>query len=249
MKDAKTFRDFYAEYAAEQEEKFRTWCLDNDIMYSFDVNNPIRKEAMEKYQEEQKARNEKEKLEEAEEKARQKAYELKARIEDFNRQIPTRYKTADIGEFNMGVKSRAILNGASALMLGNNGPGKTHFKWAVAREWVYAGDTVVLVKAQELLYDIKRRDDPYRYIRDNYGKSVKHLVIDETDKIFESKADFVYLNYLIDFRYEWMLQTFMIGNGDKDSFLAALGQSVFSRLTGDGGVYIKFEGKDRRQSA
>ena len=248
MSEPKSSKSFFADYLREQEERFQAWCTEHDIEYVLSEEDPRRKAAMERYWQEQREKNEREKLEEAEEEAKQRAYELRARIEEFNRMIPTRYITANIGEFNMGQKSRAILNGASALMLGNNGPGKTHFKWAVAREWVNAGDIVVLTKAQELLYDVKRRDDPYRYIRETYGRKVKHLVIDETDKIFESKADFVYLNYLVDFRYEWMLQTFMIGNGDKDSFLAALGQSIFSRLTGDGGVYVKFDGKDRRQS-
>jgi len=116
----------------------------------------------------------------------------------------------------------------------------------VSREWVNAGDRVEIVKAQKLLFDIKTADNPYEYIERNYGRRVKRLVIDEIDKIFESKADFVYFFYLVDYRYEWMLQTLVIGNGDQASFLEALGQSVFSRLTGDGGVFIQFDGKDKR---
>lgn len=249
MSEPRTARCFTLEYQKRQEQKFKDWCMEKGRPYYEDLSDPRRTQILNEYSEfnqimEQEKRNE-------EAKAEKMARELEQvlREKEFAKSIPTRYLNASIRDFKMGDNANAILNGASALMLGNNGPGKTHFKWAVCREWITRGETVMVVKAQELLYDIKRRDDPYRYIREAFGRNAVHFVVDEVDKIFESKADFVYLNYLVDFRYEWCLQTFMIGNGDKNSFLAALGQSIFSRLTGDGGVYIKFEGKDRRQSA
>lgn len=254
MSSQKNGRSFLTDYKIQKERAFQEFCANNGLPYIPDTDipdtgSPLRDKAMNLFEAAMKAAAEKKKQEEEQEKARQKEIELQMRVEEFNKTIPTRYVKATVDDFKMGKNAQAILNGASALMLGSNGPGKTHFKWAVCKEWVKAGDTVKVVKAQELLFDIKRRDDPYAYIREAYGKRVKHLVIDETDKIFESKADFIYLNYLVDFRYEWMLQVFMIGNGDKGSFLEALGQSIFSRLTGDGGVYVLFDGKDRRQQS
>ena len=168
------------------------------------------------------------------------------RLENFQYKVPPRFRNADISLLNMGKQAQAIVDGASGLILGSNGPGKTFFVWAVAKEWVKKDDRYQVVKAQKLLSDIKLQKDPYYHIDSTFGKFLEHLVIDEIDKIFESKADYVYLNYLIDMRYEWMLQTVVVGNGDKDSFIGALGQSIFSRLVGDGGVFIQHNGEDRR---
>ena len=168
------------------------------------------------------------------------------RLEYFQHKVPPRFRNADISLLNMGKQAQAIVDGASGLILGSNGPGKTFFVWAVAKEWVKKGEKYEIVKAQKLLSDIKLQKDPYRHIDSNYDRYLDHLVIDEIDKIFESKADYVYLNYLIDMRYEWMLQTVVVGNGDKESFIGALGQSIFSRLVGDGGVFIQHNGEDRR---
>ena len=171
---------------------------------------------------------------------------IKQYYEHFRSEVPPRYKDADISQLNMGKQAKAIVDGASGLILGSNGPGKTHFVWAVVKEWAKKGESFKVFKAQKLLSDIKIHDDSYGFIERTYKRGVHHLVIDEIDKIFESKADYVYLNYLIDMRYEWMLQTVVVGNGDKESFIGALGQSIFSRLVGDGGVFIQHNGEDRR---
>lgn len=168
------------------------------------------------------------------------------RLENFQYKVPPRFRNADISLLNMGKQAQAIVDGASGLILGSNGPGKTFFVWAVAKEWVKKDERYEITKAQKLLSDIKLQKNPYDHIDSTFGKHLEHLVIDEIDKIFESKADYVYLNYLIDMRYEWMLQTVVVGNGDKESFISALGQSIFSRLVGDGGVFIQHNGEDRR---
>lgn len=249
MNEPKSGRDFFGEYLERQEKDFEKWCNDNNRNYVDVLTDKERHDALfNEYWNALKAKNEAEKAQEEAENEKKKAYERQMDIERFEKSIPTRYINANISDFRMKGDASAILEGASGLILGNNGPGKTRFKWAVSREWVNAGDRVEIVKAQKLLFDIKTADNPYEYIERNYGRRVKRLVIDEIDKIFESKADFVYLFYLVDYRYEWMLQTLVVGNGDQDSFMEALGQSIFSRLTGDGGVFIQFDGKDRRMS-
>lgn len=246
------FKELLEQKKAEAIEVFdkdlKAYCEENGISYIPRPENDrvtdfgrIRLE--EKYKEhlESKKREEQKKTREQEE----EMWRIE-RLKSFQNYIPPRFKDAAVSNLNMGKQAQKIVDGASALILGSNGPGKTYFIWAVAREWVSRNESYKVVKAQKLLSDIKIQKDPYAYIENNFGKMLEHLAIDEIDKIFESKADYVYLNYLIDMRYEWMVQTIAVGNGDKNNFLEALGQSVFSRLVGDGGVFIQYNGQDRR---
>ena len=172
------------------------------------------------------------------------AKELVRRWED---ETPFRFRNADISKVGSSRQMAEILNGASALILGSNGAGKTYTAYALAKAWSEKAHDALVIKATEILGYIKSSTDPFKAIRERYGKNVRHLIIDEIDKIFESKADFVYLNYLIDFRYEWMLQTIVLGNGTKETFISNLGQSIYSRLTGDGGIGIILNHTDRRK--
>lgn len=230
------------------EENLKKWCADNNYLYV--VRGAAGRDELD-YQyklalEEQKIAEREKQTEENRRRIEERKAEYYA---EFCKKIPPRYRNASIADLAMKESATKILKGASALILGNNGAGKNHFIWALAREWARNGETVKVEKAQELLYRIKCQDDPYSYIRREYRESVMHLIVDEMDKIFESRADFVYLNYLYDQRYEWMLQSIGVGNGDKDGFIAALGQSIYSRLTGEGGVYLQHKGEDRRKTA
>jgi len=193
---------------------------------------------------ERKAREAKEAEERSLNSSHQTAKELTA---TWMRTTPLRFRDADISKVGKSRQMTAILDGASALILGSNGAGKTYTAYALARAWSEMAHDAIVIKATEILGAIKSSIDPFKAIRDRYGKSVRHLIIDEIDKIFESKADFVYLNYLIDFRYEWMLQTVVLGNGTKEDFIGNLGQSIYSRLTGDGGIGISLNHTDRRK--
>ena len=55
------------------------------------------------------------------------------------------------------------------------------------------------------------------------------------------------LTYLIDYRYEWMKQTVVMGNCTKDEAIKLLGQSSYSRLAGDGAEAYHLVGTDRRK--
>ena len=165
----------------------------------------------------------------------------------FKSLIPPVFREAEISDFSKGIQDRArlIVDGGSALILGDNGLGKTRLAWAVAKEMNAKGKRVKYVEAQRLLFDIKRQDDPYGYI-DRMVERNDCIIIDEIDKIFESKADFVYLNSLVNQMYQWMKQVVILGNGKKDEFIASLGQSIYSRLRGNKGMDIVLTGKDRR---
>lgn len=177
----------------------------------------------------------------------EKDYIEETKLKAFESIIPPRYRDAEISDFGEGLQKKIeqLVEGGSAIVLGGNGVGKTRMAWAIAKALKRRKKEVVYVKAQILLFDIKRQDDPYRYCEKEFGRC-DCLIIDEIDKIFESKADFIYLNYLFDYRSEWGRQNIVLGNGDRQTFLASLGQSIFSRLRGNGGQEITLTGKDRR---
>lgn len=179
---------------------------------------------------------------------RDRAQAEELRMQSMTRAIPTIYRDAELSDFDGSVKARldGLLKGRSALVLGGNGVGKTRLGWALCKALWREGRTADLMKAQVLLSRVKGKDDPYGYIEHTYGRQ-SCLVIDEMDKIFESRADFVYMNYLVDFRYEWRRQTVVLGNGDARRFVEALGQSIYSRLTGDGGMGFTLSGRDWRK--
>lgn len=230
------------------ENDLKEWCKAHNVLYV--VRGAAGREELDVLYKADldKQKQEREELE-IEERRIEAAKRKAERFAEWLKTVPDRYKDAKIEDLKMGREAQRILEGASALVLGNNGAGKNHFIWALAKEWKKNDEEVRIEKAQELLFRIKTQEDPYAYIRKNYGKNIKHLIIDEIDKIFESKADFVYLFYLIDFRYEWCLQSMILGNGDKEGFISVLGQSIYSRLTGEGGVYLQHKGEDRRKKA
>ena len=170
--------------------------------------------------------------------------------------IPVRYRMADISDFDatpFEAEIPALVSGASRLLLGTVGIGKTRLAWALAREWHKTGERTEVVKAQEILSRIKSwqvsgGEDVFAKIRDMYGNKLPHLVIDEIDKIYGSQADFLFLSFLVDIRYEECLQTVVMGNkpASKD-VIDLLGSSSFSRLSGDGAVARYVVGKDRRK--
>ena len=169
----------------------------------------------------------------------------------FGRTIPARYRDASIGDFPAAPFIGRLQEGQSGIVVGGNGIGKTRLAWALARGWKAERPscTVQIVKGAELLSEVKAIDDDwYRYIRDVYGHS-EHLFIDEIDKIKGSEADWMLLTYLIDYRYEWMRQTVVLGNCGKDEVMKLLGQSSYSRLSGDGASAYHLVGRDKRQQS
>ena len=233
----------------EAEENLKAFCLETGNTY-IPKGMEGRQTLEEKYTACLKRRMEEEKAEaekrNAEKREQMKQKKIALLREALAKTVPERYRGAAMSDFKDSQQKKAIMDGSCALILGDNSTGKTRFKWALCDHWAALGEGFKVVKAQKLLSEIKRQDEPYDYMECTYGRSVRHLVIDEMDKIFESKADFVYMNYLIDYRYEWMLQTVVIGNGTVESFIETLGQSIFARLAGEGGQSIAFKGKDWR---
>lgn len=241
--------NYIKELLRREESTFRDWCDEHGIPYSAEEGNSIRDQARSLYEEWNRQRMEAEKERNRQEEEAQKKAEIAERINALERITPTVYKNSELTDFSEALqnKIKALLEGKSALILGDNGVGKSHLAWALARTLVREGKTVKYVKAQLLLYGIKSKSDPYQYCVLEYGRNTDCVIIDEIDKIFESKADFIYLNYLIDYRWEWCKQIIVLGNGNKNQFIESLGQSIYSRLRGNG-MDIMLTGADRRLS-
>lgn len=240
--------NYLEEYMRREESNFKAWCEEHNVAYDTENTN-IRKHAKSLYEEWKNVlfKEQKERERQAEERLRKT--EIKERVTALEKITPTVYKDSELTDFSEALQSKikALLEGKSALILGDNGVGKSHLAWALARTLTREGKKVKYVKAQLLLYEIKSKSDPYQYCIREYGRSIDCVIIDEIDKIFESKADFIYLNYLIDYRWEWSKQIIVLGNGNKNQFIESLGQSIYSRLRGNG-MDIMLTGADRRLS-
>ena len=177
--------------------------------------------------------------------------EIRTKLRLFEQTVPARYRNADLAADFSAPFIAKLQQGQSGVVVGGNGIGKTRLAWALARFWKQQDPqcSVQIVKGAELLSEVKAVDgDWYRYIREEYGGS-GHLFIDEIDKIKGTEADWMLLTYLIDYRYEWMRQTVVLGNCGKDEAMRLLGQSSYSRLSGDGAEAYHLVGTDRRKEA
>lgn len=173
----------------------------------------------------------------------------------FMATVPERYQRASLTEFNAGATVvQHILDGGSCLLTGPTGCGKTRMLYAVCKHLCrnYEPYEVVMDTLPGLIAKIHENSgasDWLEYAGDRYGRHTKVLVIDEFDKCKGSDSDYEVLNYIINERYNNMLQTVVCGNGDIEKAKNILGDAVVSRLTGraDGGRSFSQQGKDRRQ--
>ncbi len=182
---------------------------------------------------------------------------IAAAYEIFKLSVPSRYRGANIEAVTSDAnKAKAamigkILQGSSACLAGENSIGKTFMGWALCDEWKKSGESVCFKKALEILSDIKEhissRENPCTYIREAYGAKIKHLLIDEIDKIRQSDSDFAYFTYLFDIRYDECLQTVIFGNiPDGCRIIDIITQSVYARLKEEGVVYV-IKGENKRE--
>lgn len=239
---------FLQDMMEREELRFKTFCEERELEYSMDENSPARQKAQQVYKDWMRAKDEEEKEYERQQREIQEKIRLAEYIASVKNSVPTIYRDADIKDFPevLQPKIDKILNGSNALIFGDNGVGKTHLAWALAKALAEKGKRVVYINAQVLLFEIKIAPHPYKMIQERYGRGVDVLIVDEDDKIFESKADFVYLNFMVNHRYEWEKQMIFLGNGNKAQFIEALGQSIYSRLRANNGMEIVLSGNDKR---
>lgn len=175
----------------------------------------------------------------------------KSRLDAFVRSVPARYRDASLEDFPPVPFVRRLADGKDGgLILGPNGIGKTRLAWALARHWMEAEDfcTVEVRSTADILSEVKSTGGDWREtIRRRYGKC-SHLVLDEVDKVRGSESDAELLLALIDERYQWMRQTVAMGNArTAEEMVGLIGNSIYSRLTGDGSALYKLSGEDKRR--
>lgn len=184
------------------------------------------------------------------------AEERAKRVEEWlDRVVPKLHRDRCDEDFDyIGKTYASILNGRTAIIIGNNGCGKTGLAYAVLMHDARAGErSTKVISAIDLLADLKRqvynsRYSPTTVIAMDYGKYVKRLFIDEIDKIAGTDADFGLLLSLIDYRYQWQLQTVAISNLPLDQVRDIIGQSSYSRLTCEPAISMPYKNWRRKDS-
>lgn len=142
-----------------------------------------------------------------------------------------------------------LKTGESAIVCGSVGCGKTHLAYAAVRHQIEKLVDAEYILAFDMFNQIKRT------FKDETGKetdrivdwlsSIPYLVIDELDKTYRKDTEYVYLNKLINARYNNCLPTVLITNANEDELVDLLGASVKSRVAGTGGIINMPEGDYR----
>lgn len=187
---------------------------------------------------------------------------IAVQYEEFCKSIPKVHERADLDTLleecrfsneKMYYYITGLREGKHGLLAGPNGCGKTFLAWSLAKYWKKRGESVIVTDASELLAKIKQvqlsGSDPYAYMRAVYGKKLDHLIIDEIDKVKCSGTDANYLSFLVNIRYEEILQTICLGNiKDNQALADIVPQSVYSRMTSaDYSLHVKLRGDDKRR--
>jgi DNA replication protein DnaC len=134
--------------------------------------------------------------------------------------------------------------GRNLILGGPVGVGKTHTAIAACRPLWLDGTDVEFHPVGELL-DLLRPGGP----QDAMDRlvAVPILIIDDlgSERATDWTAERLY--NLVNRRWLEALPIAATSNLDKTAFSEALGERVYSRLTGDGAVGVKFGGQDRRR--
>lgn len=146
-----------------------------------------------------------------------------------------------------------IKNGASGLIIGPNGTGKTWFLWACWKELLRSNTHSASIKDATELSDsinhmlIETKMELRALLKDEFG--YKTLFIDELDKLRPTDASFQNIKELIGWRYDNGLQTVAVANGMPETADSVTSQYVYSRLTGEaeGNFRAFFGGTDLRR--
>lgn len=162
--------------------------------------------------------------------------------EMIKKAVPERYANRELSDYpTRQSTAQKVLSGASGLIIGANGVGKTGFLWAVYKHIVRSNDRLYPVKiitAPDLLETLNKdviigKSKTLSVIDMDWGKWLPRLFIDECDKIRDSEASFQCLIELIGYRYEHKLQTVCVANGTPDTIQQVIPQHMYSRITGE----------------
>jgi DNA replication protein DnaC len=180
-----------------------------------------------------------------------------------NSTIPERFQRKEFADFkDFGDKRLAALRdtcvayaqnfdrGASLVMCGNTGTGKTHLACCIAKYAVQHRDKgAVYARAAQIIREVKDT-----YGREGAGREVDvmlrysspdMLIIDEVGVQFGTDAEKVILFDIINARYEKEKSTVLISNLTETKIKEFVGERVIDRIR-EGGKLLVFTGESMR---
>ncbi len=171
---------------------------------------------------------------EALEKQKLKEYKRKQRLDT----IPPRFKSSTFSNYEGREEVKDWLKGGrSAIIHGSNGVGKTHLAFASIRQQIESDIDARYILAADYFDMIKETFVPGGNAKSIVQQlaNVPYLVIDEVDKVHNTRTEFVYLYRLINERWNLMNNTVVISNAeDRKDLVQFIGSSSIDRLLDDG---------------
>ena len=179
--------------------------------------------------------------------------------------IPARYRSSSIGQFPIPAAGQQEVldaamhftdtsgaNSTGLLLMGAVGAGKTHTGCAILNEFLRKGLSGKFLTALQAV----------RLITESWAKGADKtentairsltapqlLVLDEVGVQQGSKTEFIFLNEIVNERYNSRRPTIILTNSDMKDFTALLGDRVVDRFREGGRVLVFDWGSQRRQA-
>jgi DNA replication protein DnaC len=147
----------------------------------------------------------------------------------------------------------ALTTGASLIMCGGVGTGKTHLAVGIAHAVLEMGRPAVFSSVMGAVRAVKEtyRRDTEISERDAIDSFILPdlLILDEVGVQFGSDTEKLILFEIINGRYEALKPTILISNLAKDALAQFIGERVFDRLREGGGKLIAFDWPSYRRQA
>jgi hypothetical protein len=162
--------------------------------------------------------------------------------------IPSRHRNTPPSELRgapwLGLKSKIetrLGDGLILALVGRRGTGKTQLAVEVAKVVAMAGKRPLYSTAMEFFLSIKEcyreSGGSERRVIENYTIPAL-LILDEVQERGETPWEDRLLTHLVDRRYQAQKDTILISNQTREAFLAAIGDSISSRIVEAGGVAV-----------
>lgn len=169
-------------------------------------------------------------------------------------EVPVAYRWRREKDFSHVARTfSSLMEGENMVITGINGSGKTALAWGVyiedslegRRGVVITSATRLMSRLKTLVYERGRMLE--EVVAQDYGKGTRRLFIDEIDKIQSTDANFALLLEVVDYRWQWGLQTVVMGNGTLEQIRTRMGQSAYARILSGGARAVRLPDADWRR--
>lgn len=144
-------------------------------------------------------------------------------------------------------------NGASMIMHGKVGTGKTHLAVSIANDLIKQGFQPVFTSVYKAMMKIKESYSKTSQMTEQEAIDIfiepDLLILDEVGVQFNSETEKMYLFEIINGRYEKMKSTILITNMNIEDLEKCIGTRVLDRLREGGGRAICFDWASYRRNA